>query len=93
LAGETNLMTEPQQYNLRIDGALLRRQQRLLAKIIDTANRGSSYAVETATDRGLLEGILDLLEAIDEQALPPRRRRRSGQGAANRPRNSARKGS
>jgi hypothetical protein len=60
-------MSERQQYDLRIDGALLRRQQRLLAKMIDTVNRGNSYAVATATDRGLLEGILDLLEAIDEQ--------------------------
>lgn len=60
-------MSELRQYRLRIDESLLRQQQRLLAAMIDAVNRGNIYTVETGEDQALLEGILDLLEAIDEQ--------------------------
>ena len=61
-------MAELQQYDLRIDGPLLRSQRELLYKLLDVAHRGVPYVLRSPTERELLEGIVEMLDAIADQA-------------------------
>ena len=54
-------------YTLRIDGPLLRSQRLLLARLIEAASDNKPYVCEN-DDRGLLEGILALLNELADQA-------------------------
>lgn len=55
-------------YALRIDGPLLARQRQMLLKVMDTAFRGEPYRAETPNDEELLQGLLNLLDEISDQA-------------------------
>lgn len=55
------------QYELTIDGPLLRRQRALLAILADDAHHGR--AVQLGPDHApLLEGLIELTDAIADQA-------------------------
>ena len=60
-------MNEPKQYVLHIDGKLFRAQRELLVKIADLVRRKQPYKPSPA-DGELLEGLLNLSDAIADQA-------------------------
>jgi hypothetical protein len=60
-------MNRDQVYALNVDGPLLRKQQELLLKLSEFANRGRSY-VPQADERPLWEGLNCLLDEIADQA-------------------------
>ena len=59
---------KPQAYPLRIDGPLLRGQRELMYKLLDAAHRGIPYAPKGCTEKELLEGIVEMLDTIADQA-------------------------
>ena len=54
-------------YTLNIDGKLFRSQRELLMKIADLARQKRPYN-PTSGDEALLEGLLELTDAIADQA-------------------------
>jgi hypothetical protein len=54
-------------YQLHIDGELFRRQRELLVKIADLVRRKQPYE-PSPSDEELLEGLLNLSDAIADQA-------------------------
>ena len=60
-------MNEPKQYALHIDGKLFRAQRELLVKIADLVRRKQPYE-PSPSDGGLLEGLLNMTDAIADQA-------------------------
>jgi hypothetical protein len=57
-----------QRFALRIDGDLLRKQRRLLLKLVDSAHGNEPDVPKTQDETDLLEGILALLDEITDQA-------------------------
>ncbi len=64
---EVHVVTELKQYPLRIDHATFRRQRQLLLKITDLAQRHQPYTPMLG-DEALLNGLLELTDAIADQA-------------------------
>ena len=60
-------MNELKQYALHIDGKLFRKQRELLVKIADLVRRKQPYEPSPG-DGELLEGLLNLTDAIADQA-------------------------
>ena len=61
-------MCELKPYVLRIDGQLLRRQRQLLLKFVDTIFCDKPYSPPSEEDRNLFDGMMELLDAIADQA-------------------------
>ena len=57
-----------QEYSLAIDGPLFRRQRQLLLKLAESARHNRSVRAD-ALDADLLEGLVNLTDAIADQAL------------------------
>ena len=55
-------------YALRIDGPLLANQRRLLLKVFDTVFRGDPYVAESPRDEERLQGIMNLMDELADQA-------------------------
>jgi hypothetical protein len=64
---EINAMNEPNQYTFCIDGPAFRAQRNLLVKIADLVHRKRHYESSPGDER-LLEGLLNLTDAIADQA-------------------------
>jgi hypothetical protein len=64
---EINTMNEPNQYTLRIDGPAFRAQRKLLIVIADLVHCKRHYEPSPG-DEQLLEGLLNLTDAIADQA-------------------------
>jgi hypothetical protein len=60
-------VNEPKQYGLHIDGKLFRAQRQLLLKIADLVRRKQPYE-PTGGDEALLEGLLNLTDAVADRA-------------------------
>jgi hypothetical protein len=55
-------------YALKIDGPLLRSQRQLLWKLLDAACRKTPFLFQDDRNRGLMEGLVAMLEEIADQA-------------------------
>lgn len=60
-------MQEDQSYSLHIDGELFRAQRQLLLRIADLVHRQEPYHAAPG-DEELLEGLLNLTDALADQA-------------------------
>jgi hypothetical protein len=68
IATETQATLGLQPYSLCIDGALLRHQRQLLLNVVDAMERGKPCNPLSEGDRNLFEGMIELLDAITDQA-------------------------
>jgi hypothetical protein len=60
-------MNDTKRYDLHLDGQLFRAQRELLLKLTDLARRNEPYQFVPG-DEALLEGLLNLTDAIADQA-------------------------
>ncbi len=60
-------MNDMKHYTLNLDGPAFRAQRELLLKIADLVRRKQSYTPAPG-DEGLLEGLLNLTDAVADQA-------------------------